>query len=31
VIDAFEFLSERDKLDLFHENPTRLFHGMAKL
>jgi hypothetical protein len=31
VIDAFEFLSEQDKLDLFHENPARLFPAMAKL
>jgi predicted TIM-barrel fold metal-dependent hydrolase len=31
VIDAFDFLSETDKLDLFHENPARLFPAMAKL
>jgi hypothetical protein len=30
AIDAFEFLSEQDKLDLFDENPARLFPAMAK-
>jgi predicted TIM-barrel fold metal-dependent hydrolase len=31
VIEAFEFLTEQDKLDLFHENAARLFPAMAKL
>jgi predicted TIM-barrel fold metal-dependent hydrolase len=31
VLDAFEFLSEQDKLDLVHHNPARLFPAMAKV
>jgi predicted TIM-barrel fold metal-dependent hydrolase len=31
VINALDFLSEQDKLDLFHHNPARLFPAVTKL
>jgi predicted TIM-barrel fold metal-dependent hydrolase len=30
VIDSFDFLSEQDKITIFHENPARVVPGLAK-
>jgi predicted TIM-barrel fold metal-dependent hydrolase len=30
VIDSFDFLSDQDKITIFHENPARVVPGLAK-
>jgi predicted TIM-barrel fold metal-dependent hydrolase len=30
IISGLDFLSEQDKLDIFHNNPARVFPGLAK-